>query len=125
MRIDDTSSVELGSAFRLRVAYWHEATVGTVLATFDPWEPENAAMMPRPDAEEEFDNLNAATTRGRFAPQVIGRESVFIRMEGAIHGAGDDWPSAPVGGSLDQGGADDPLELGVADYLGRRGPHCP
>ena len=118
VRIDAGTPTGVGSSYQLRVAYWREPPAGGLLSMFDPWSPANAAMMPPPDATEVFDSLSADRSHERFGPQVIGKESLYIRVEGAAHGADPEAPPTPGSGALDQEGGDSPVAPGVADYLG-------
>ncbi len=112
VRVDEASA---GTGFRLRVAYWSREPA----EIFDPFDPANRDMRPRPALTEDFDELVVDDPRSpNFVDKRIGNEgSSLIEL---VLGEGEDPPAPPAPGPdyvRLAGGADgEPVQVG--DYVG-------
>jgi phage tail sheath protein FI len=78
---DSTSRDGNATSFTLRLAYWRDPDP----PTFDPFEPANDGLTPRPQLQEEFDNLSAdPLSPNHFAKRVVSPLAVLSAIEGGV-----------------------------------------
>jgi uncharacterized protein len=108
------------SGFRLKVAYWSSVPVG--FAAFDPFDPTNKNLLPRPQLSEDYDDLSvdplSSDFFGKRLLDVNTNQSVspLVRIERT--GGTTSKPANNAGTFLDAVAIDDPNPLGVDDFQG-------
>src|SRR6266700_385266 len=117
--------------FRIRLAYWANVPAG--FTVFDPFDPANVAVLPRPTVTEDFDDLVLEES----SPDYVAKRFPFIDLDKGDFNQGADssalgilirnagvshtvLPPTDAKGGLTDGGDDDPAALGSADYVGYR-----
>ena len=108
VRIQDGSTK---SGFRLRLAYW--SRVADDFRPYDPFETINKDRLPRPQHQEDFDDLSTdPSSPDFFEKRSVDSAGQLLSALGTIaRTAGSDSqpsPTAETGEFLDEGGADDP-----------------
>ena len=107
--------------FRLKLAYWSVPPQ----ELYDPFDPKNKAKLPRPQIQEDYDDLTVDPLDSNyFAKRLIDTSTNLpISALASIERTGgtDSKPTntAETGELLDQDGADDTDPLGVDDFSGR------
>lgn len=108
------------TGFRLKVAYWSQANV----TPFDPFDPKNKDLQPRPQQAEDYDDLQTDPNSSDFYEKrlIDGTTnqpvSALAFVERTTPGLDKPTPTPPEGVFLDQNGGDDPNPLGVDDFTG-------
>jgi hypothetical protein len=123
VRIQDATLEGRGgnSCFRLKLAYW--SGVGDDFRPYDPFETINMDRLPRPQYQEDYEDLSTdPNSPDFFAQRLIDNTGQPVSALGTItRTAGTDSqpsPTAETGEFLDQNGADDPAALGADDFTG-------
>jgi phage tail sheath protein FI len=99
------------TSFTLRLAYWREADP----PDFDPFDPANSALMPRPQVQEEFDDLSVdPLSPNYFVSRVASPLVVLSAVEW--------YPADPSSGELLQNGSDASGSPTATDYAGEIEP---
>lgn len=98
----------------LRLAWWRDANP----PDFDPFDPANAGLSPRPQAQEEFDNLSLDPQSPDYvASRVVSPLAVVSAQTGNTLSL-----TAPSPGEFLQGGGDAADSPTAADYAGEADP---
>jgi len=123
VRIQDGSTKDKdGNCFRLKLAYW--SSVGDDFQPYDPFEAMNKDRLPRPQCQEDYDDLSTdPNAPDFFAKRLIDSSTgqpasalgTIARSSGADSRPS---PNAETGEFLDQNGADDQAALGADDFTG-------
>lgn len=124
IRIQDgsTKNKDGQTGFRLKLAYW--STIPQGFQPFDPFDPANRNKLPRPAHIEDYDDLSTDPRSPDFFEKrlfdgttntSVSALALIKRTQGT-----DSKPdnNGTDGDFLEQGGADDPNELGVDDFKG-------
>jgi len=120
---DGSTKDQLGnSGFRLKLAYWSSFPDG--FQPFDPFDPKNRNVLPRPQVVEDFDDLSVQPTSSNFyTKRLIDSStnqtvSALVRLDSASSTPAKPPLSPAEGNLLDQDGADDANALGPDDFQG-------
>jgi phage tail sheath protein FI len=106
--------------FRLQFSYWTEVPA----QIYDPFDPANNAMLPRPQYQEDYDDLTVDPNSSDFfekrlidstTNQPTSVLATIARTQGTNSLPAN---NAAPGEFLDQNGADDPTPLGSDDFQG-------
>jgi hypothetical protein len=124
VRIQDgtTKDAKGQSGFRLKLAYWSSTPDG--FAPYDPFDPKNRNILPRPQYFENYDDLSVDPRSSDYfekrlidttTNQPVSALASIERISGT-----DSKPSltAEQGEFLDQNAIDDPNDLGTDDFVG-------
>jgi hypothetical protein len=115
-----TKKPDGSSGFRMKLAYWHEDP-GTFTA-FDPFDPANRKMLPRPQLTEDYDDLQLDPLDSNYFQKrlqdVQTNQPLSALASLTKTGAGNAKPAPNAGEFLDQGGINDPNPLGADDFVG-------
>ncbi len=106
-------------AFRLMLAYWRSLPGG--FQPYDPFDPANRELLPRPQLLEDFDDLSIDASSANFFGRRLfdldtGQSaSALVRLERATSS-----PLVDLAGTAGflEGGTDDDQSPGVDDYTG-------
>ncbi|HKY41572.1 MAG TPA: phage tail sheath family protein [Pyrinomonadaceae bacterium] len=110
------------SGFRMKLAYWSRFPEG--FQPFDPFNPDNRNILPRPQYSEDFDDLSVDPNSSDFyTKRLIDAStnqtvSALVRLDSASSTPAKPPLSPATGNLLDQNGADDPNDLGADDFQG-------
>lgn len=124
IKIEDgtTKNAAGESGFRLKAAYWSSAPVGFV--PFDPFDPANKNELPRPQTQEDYDDLSVDPLSSEyFGKRLLDTNtnqsvSALVRIERTAGTTSKPTNTAAAGVFLDNVAVDDPAPLGVDDFLG-------
>jgi phage tail sheath protein FI len=123
VRIQDgtTKDSHGNSGFRLKLAYWTTPPA----APYDPFEPANRANLPRPQYQEDYDDLSVDPLSSDFFEKRLRDSTTNLPMSALAgiertSGTTSKPPPNPVTGEfLDQNGVDDPNPVrSAADFVG-------
>jgi uncharacterized protein len=124
VRIQDGSTRDKDgrSGFRLKLAYW--SSVEDDFRPYDPFEAMNKERLPRPQCQEDYDDLSLDANAPDFferrlidsrAGQPVSALATIARTSGTDSPPN---PTAETGEFLDQNGADDQAAPGADDFTG-------
>lgn len=118
-----TKTAQGQTGFRLKVAYWASTPEG--FQPYDPFDPANKSIQPRPQQVEDYDDLQVdPKSSDYFEKRLIDATtnrpvSALALIERTTAGSTGKPPNTPSGGVfLNQNGSDDPGTLGVDDFNG-------
>jgi Bacteriophage tail sheath protein len=98
------------TAFTLRLAWWRDANP----PDFDPFDPANAALTPRPQLQEEFDDVSIdPQSPNYFASRVVSPLATVSAVQGGPLSL-----TAPTPGQFLENGSDADDAPTAADYAG-------
>jgi phage tail sheath protein FI len=106
--------------FRLQMSYWSELPA----QVYDPFDPANNAKLPRPQYQEEYDNLTVDPNSSdffekRLIDSTTNQATSVLAAIARTQGTNSLPPfNAAPGEFLDQNGADDQTPLGADDFVG-------
>ena len=110
VRVIPTAAGADVTSFTLRLAYWREPNP----PNFDPFDVSNRARTPRPQIQEEFDNLSGdPQSPNYFASRVISPLAVLSAVDGGTLSL-----TAPSSGEFLENGSDADSSPTAADYAG-------
>jgi uncharacterized protein len=123
--LDGTTQDQAGNTgFRLRVAYWSNVPAG--FQPYDPFEPSNRNILPRPQIQEDYDDLSVDplssdffgkrlldTTTNQSVSTLVGLERTTANTTSRPPNSAN-----PAGDFLSTTAADDATPLGSDDYAG-------
>jgi len=126
VRIQDGSTKDAKgqSGFRLKLAYW--APTSDNLAPYDPFDAKNKSVKPRPQYQEDFDDLSIdPSSSDYFARRLLDSTdnlpvSALARIDRIDPATTSRPPTSENGEFLDQDGADDTTPLGPSDFVGAK-----
>lgn len=107
---DSNTPVPVG--FRLQVAYWAEERDGGL---YNPFDPDNAKLRPRPTLIEDFDDLVLDPGSSDYYRKRLDGNSSLVEL--VLEDPTSTAAPAFDAGELGDGGADDP-NITVADFTG-------
>jgi uncharacterized protein len=127
VRIQDGSTRDKdgGSGFRLKLAYW--SSVEDDFQPYDPFETMNRDRLPRPQCQEDYDDLSLdAKAPDFFARRLVDSRtgqpiSALATIARAIETDSPPNPTADTGEFLDENGADDQAAPDADDFAGAKG----
>ncbi len=117
-----TTKSDGNCGFRLKLAYW--SSVGDGFQPYDPFEAGNRDRLPRPQHQEDYDDLSTDPSSPNFfekrsfdgsTGQPASALGTIARTDGTDS---QPTPTAETGEFLDRNGADDPAALGADDFTG-------
>lgn len=118
-----TKDAQGNAGFRLKVAYWASLPQG--FTVFDPFDPANRNILPRPQQAEDYDDLQVDPNSSDYYEKRLMDSgtnqpvSALAFIERTTAGTTGKPPNtASEGVFLDQGGANDNNPLGDDDFVG-------
>ena len=115
-----TKKQDGSSGFRMKLAYWHEDP-GT-FTPFDPFDPANRKLLPRPQLVEDYDDLQLDPLDSNYFQKrlqdVATNQPLSALASLTKTGTGNAKPAPNAGEFLDQNGADDTNPIGPDDFVG-------
>ena len=126
VRIQESSTEAPGgsSGFRMKLAYW--SSVEDDFQPYDPFEAKNKDRLPRPQYQEDYDDLSVDPNASDFFAKRLTDSTTGqpVSVFGTIaRTGGTDSPptlTRESGEFLDQNGADDLAAPGADDFVGDR-----
>jgi len=125
VRIQDGSTKDASGAsgFHLKLAYW--SSFPDNFQPFDPFDPKNRLLLPRPQYLEDYDDLSVdPNSSDFFEKRLIDSTTNYpVSALAVLQRTNPDTTSKPpntpdAGVLLDQNGADDTNALGSDDFIG-------
>lgn len=114
-----TKDKDGNSGFRMKLAYWSK----TPDTPFDPFDPKNRNLIPRPQYTEDYDDLSVdPKSSDYYVKRLVNTAtnqpvSALVSLDATV--AAPTKPAPTDGDFLDQDGADDPNALGSDDFEGK------
>jgi phage tail sheath protein FI len=122
MQDGSTKGANNTSGFRLSLAYWSEDP--QTFTIFDPFDPRNNTKLPRPQLQEDYDDLTVDPLDSNFFEKRLTDSATNLPVSAlaSIRRVQGDTskPTNDPGGFLNQNGSDDTTTpLGVDDFDGK------
>lgn len=125
VRVQDgsTKDAQGASGFRLKLAYW--SSFPQNFAAYDPFDPKNKNILPRPQYQEDYDDLSVDPLSSNYYEKRLldSTTNLPVSTLASIERTNAGTTSKPTvnaeqGEFLDQDGADDANDLGSDDFVG-------